>query len=101
MVNYSSYEGKLIQMAESYPIYSREDDYTIIGYTDIGDMAVITHSDLKADYHEVIITSGKYMGVDTLALFNDDLKKSVFVFNNIDKGDVVYIKGKKVKSVFV
>ena len=41
MVNYTSFKGKLFIMTEEYPIYDRKDDDKIIGYTSIGDMAVI------------------------------------------------------------
>jgi hypothetical protein len=85
-------------MTEPYPIYSRENDDEIIGYTKVGDMAVVTHSDFKDDYHEVSIVSGKYTGVDTLALNNDDLYISTFVMNHIDDHKVVYVNGQKVNS---
>lgn len=85
-------------MTSPYPIYDREDDDKIIGHTKIGDMAVITYSDFKDDYHEVTIISGEYTGVDTLALNNDDLYFSVFVMNHIDNHEIVYVNGNKVVS---
>lgn len=88
-------------MTEPYPIYDREDDDKIVGYTNIGDMAVITHSDFKDDYHEVTIISGEYTGVDTLALNNDDLYVSVFVVNHIDNHEVVYVNGTRVDCELV
>lgn len=101
MVNYANYKYRLIEMTRPYPIYDRDDDNKIIGYTKAGDRAVVVHSDLKDNYHEVVIVSGEYTGVDTLALSNKDLSMSVFILNNIDKHDLVYINGKKVKCEFV
>ena len=98
MIHYTNCRGRLIKMTEPYPIYDREEDDKVIGYTNIGDMAVITHCDFKDDYHEVSIVSGKYTGVDTLALDNGDLYKSIFITNNIDNHNVVYINGHKVRS---
>lgn len=96
MVSYSSYHGKLIKMVEPYPIYDKEDE--VVGYTEIGDMAVVTLADEDQDYYETVIVSGKYTGVDTLALNGKDLQKSVFIFNEIDYcGSEVRIKNKKVK----
>lgn len=98
MINYFNCRGKLIKMTEPYPIYSRENDDEIIGYTKVGDMAVVTYSDVKEDYHEVAIISGEYTGVDTLALNNEDLYRSVFITNNIDNHKFVYVNGHKVAS---
>lgn len=49
MRNFTKFDGKLIKMNKEYPIYSREDDEEdkIVGYTSVGDMAVITFSDIK------------------------------------------------------
>ena len=68
MVNYANYKCRLIEMTRPYPIYDREHGNEIIGYTKAGDRAVITHSNLKDNYHETMIVSGEYTGVDTLAL---------------------------------
>ena len=102
MIGYAKFEGRLIRMAESYPIYDREDDNKVIGYTKAGDMAVITFADSLYDegYYETIIVSGKYIGVDTLALNNSDIKKSTFIFNEIDRHEIVHIDGKKVNFEF-
>ena len=101
MVNYANYKYRLIEMTRPYPIYDRNDDDKIIGYTKAGDRAVVVHSDLKDNYHEVVIVSGEYTGVDTLALSNKDLNMSVFIFNHIEEQDLFYINGKKVKSKIV
>ncbi len=101
MASYTNYKNRLIEMTRPYPIYDRDDDNKIIGYTKAGDRAVITYSDFKDNYHETVIVSGEYTGVDTLALSNRDLNMSLFIFNNIDKHDVIYINGKKVKCEFV
>lgn len=99
MIDYGSYKGRLIKMMESYPIY--DDNESIIGHTEIGDMAVITYSAPLESYHEVIVVSGKYMGVDTLALNNDDMEKSIFVLNSIDNYGTVRIRSNDVKYEYV
>ena len=102
MVSYSQYRGKLIKMTEAYPIYDREDDRIVIGHTEIGDMAVVTFADQESDYYEMMIVSGKYIGVDTLALNGKDLEKSIFIFNQIDYcGSFVSVQGKKVKHEYL
>lgn len=102
MVSYPKYKGKLIKMVEPYAIYDREDDHIIIGYTEVGDMAVVTFANESEDYYEVMIVSGEYIGVDTLALNGKDLEKSIFVFNNIDYcGSFVSVQGKKVKHEYL
>lgn len=99
MMRYSNYKYRLIEMTRPYPIV--DDDNNIIGHTKAGDRAVVVHSDIKDNYHEVVIVSGEYTGVDTLALSNNNLNTSVFIFNNIDKHEVVYINGARVKCEFV
>ena len=47
---------------------------------------------MKKEYFETIIISGKYIGVDTLALNLKDIKKSIFVFNKIDGEQSVCIR---------
>ena len=98
MVNYTSFKGKLFIMTEEYPIYDRKDDDKIIGYTSIGDMAVITYENMEEEYFETVIVSGKYIGVDTLALNLKDIKKSTFVFNKIDGEQSVCIRDMNVDT---
>ena len=45
MTNYSKFEGKIIRMNKPYPITNDEDE--ILGYTEVGDMAVITFAEIK------------------------------------------------------
>lgn len=71
-------------LQEKYPIYDPEDDQKIIGYTDIGDKYVVTLEDKVCDYYEGMLVSGKYAGVDSLALNKRDLQKSIFLFSSID-----------------
>ena len=102
MISYPEYKGKLIKMVEKYPIYDREDDHVVIGHTEIGDMAVVTYVNKDEDYYEMMIVSGKYIGVDTLALNGKDLEKSIFVFNQIDYcGSIVSVQGKEVKNEYL
>jgi len=108
MTNYYSFNGKLIKMNKPYPITNEEDE--IIGYTEIGDMAVITFAEIKyktgykklvdisdervigipfdtekeEGYFETVIVSGKFIGVDSLALDLSDIMDSTFIFNHID-----------------
>ena len=87
MRNYAKLEGKLIRMNKPYPIYSRKDEKedNVIGNTEIGDMAVITYvGKEKEGYFENVIVSGKYVGVDSLALDFKDIADSTFIFNKID-----------------
>ena len=98
MISYASFKGKLLIMTEEYPIYDREDDNKVIGYTSIGDMAVITYENMEEEYFETVIVSGKYIGVDTLALNLKDIKKSTFVFNKIDGEQSVYIRDMNVDT---
>ena len=129
MKNYAKFEGKLIRMNKEYPIYSREDgkDDEVIGWTAIGDMAVITYADIKEKqnhntalkisdeiefgipistgveegYFETIIVSGKYIGVDSLALDLDDIADSTFIFNKIDGEMTTYIQNRKIKYEYI
>lgn len=101
MVNYGSYINKMVKLQEEYPIYDRKDDNQIIGYTNIGDIYVVTLEDKKDDYYEGVLVSGKYAGVDTLALSKKDLDKSVFLFNKIDDLGKVSIRGKAVKYEYI
>lgn len=121
MTNYSGFEGKLIRMNRPYPITNDEDE--ILGYTEVGDMAVITFAEIKnrigrrkvADisdelgiailfdtgkeegYFETVIVSGKYIGVDSLALDLSDIMESTFIFNNKDNNGTVTINNREIK----
>lgn len=97
MINYSSFKGKIIRMNEPYPIINEDDE--ILGYTTIGDMAVITLAD--KDYFETVIISGKFIGVDSLALNLSDIMKSTFVFNSINYNNEVMIQNKEVKYEYI
>lgn len=101
MINYGSYRSKLVKLQKEYPIYDREDDNQIIGYTSIGDMYVVTLENKKDDYYEGVLVSGKYAGVDTLALSSKDLNKSVFLFNEIDDFGKVSVCDKPVKYEYI
>lgn len=111
MTNYSKFEGKIIRMNKPYPITNDEDE--ILGYTEVGDMAVITFAEIKnkigyrkvaeisdelsitipfntekeEGYFETVIVSGKFIGVNSLALDLTDIKESTFIFNNINNKD--------------
>lgn len=125
MTNYSKFEGKIIRMNKPYPITNDEDE--ILGYTEVGDMAVITFSELKnkigyrkvADisdelgivipfdtgkeegYFETVIVSGKFMGVDSLALDLTDIKESTFIFNNKDKNGIAVIDNREINYEYI
>lgn len=129
MRNFTKFEGKLIRLNKEYPIYSREDDKEdeVIGYTTIGDMAVITFAEVKEKseyksiqkisedleisipvstrkeegYFETVIVSGKYIGVDSLALDLDDIAESIFIFNKIDGEMDTYIQDRKINCEYV
>ena len=125
MTNYSKFEGKIIRMNKPYPITNDEDE--ILGYTEVGDMAVITFAELKnkigyrkvADisdklgiaipfdtgkeegYFETVIVSGKFIGVNSLALDLTDIKESTFIFNNKDKNGIVVIDNIEINYEYV
>lgn len=120
MANYYSFNGKLIKMNKPYPITNEKDE--IVGYTEIGDMAVITFSEIKnktgykklanisdewvigipfdtekeEGYFETVIVSGKFIGVDSLALDLADIMDSTFIFNNIDNKGTVMITDRQI-----
>ena len=125
MTNYSKFEGKIIRMNKPYPITNDEDE--ILGYTEVGDMAVITFAELKnkigyrkvADisdelgivipfdigkeegYFETVIVSGKFIGVDSLALDLTDIKESTFIFNNKDKNGIAVIDNREINYEYI
>ena len=125
MANYSKFEGKIIRMNKPYPITDDEDE--ILGYTEVGDMAVITFAELKnkigyrkaADisdelgiaipfdtgkeegYFETVIVSGKFIGVDSLALNLSDITESTFIFNDKDYNGTATINNREIKYEYV
>lgn len=120
MINYSDFKGKLIKMNKSYPIYNDNDD--IIGYTQPGDMAVITFAEIKKavdisdeltigipfntskeeGYFETVIVSGDFIGVNSLSLnLSDIAKNSVFLFNKIDDKGMITISDRKINYEYV
>ena len=125
MTNYSKFEGKLIRMNKPYPITNDEDE--ILGYTEIGDMAVITFAEIKnktgykklvdisdelvigipfdtekeEGYFETVIVSGKFIGVDSLALDLTDIKESTFIFNNKDNNGIAVIDNREINYEYI
>lgn len=125
MTNYSRFEGKLIRMNKPYPITNDEDE--ILGYTEAGDMAVITFAKIKnkigyrkmanisdelgivipfdtgkeEGYFETVIVSGKFIGVDSLALNLSDIIESTFIFNKKDNNGTITINNREVQYEYV
>lgn len=125
MTNYSKFEGKIIRMNKPYPITNDEDE--ILGYTEAGDMAVITFAEIKnkigyrkvADisdeldivipfdtekeegYFETVIVSGKFIGVDSLALDLTDIMESTFIFNNKDNNGITTIDNREINYEYL
>ena len=125
MTNYSKFEGKIIRMNKPYPITNDEDE--ILGYTEVGDMAVITFAELKnkigyrkledisdelgivipfdtgkeEGYFETVIVSGKFIGVNSLALDLTDIKESTFIFNNKDDNGIVVINDREINYEYI
>ena len=125
MTNYSKFEGKIIRMNKPYPITNDEDE--ILGYTEVGDMAVITFAEIKnkigyrkvADisdelciaipfdtwkeegYFETVIVSGKFIGVNSLALDLNDIKESTFIFNNKDDNGIATIDNREINYEYI
>lgn len=82
-------------MNHAYPICDEND--SPIGYTKIGDMAVITLADVNEEgYFETVIVSGEFIGIDTLALNLRDIMNSTFIFNKLDNNGDVSIDGEDV-----
>lgn len=125
MTNYSKFEGKIIRMNKPYPITNDEDE--ILGYTEVGDMAVITFAEIKnkigyrkvakisdelsitipfntgkeEGYFETVIVSGKFIGVNSLALDLTDIKESTFIFNNKDDDGIAVIDDREINYEYV
>ena len=125
MTNYSKFEGKIIRMNKPYPITNDKDE--ILGYTEVGDMAVITFAEItnkigyrkvaeisdelsiaipfntgkEEGYFETVIVSGKFIGVDSLALDLTDIKESTFIFNNKDKNGIVVIDNREINYEYI
>lgn len=125
MTNYSKFEGKIIRMNKPYPITNDEDE--ILGYTEVGDMAVITFAEIKnkigyrkvaeisdelsitipfntekeEGYFETVIVSGKFIGVNSLALDLTDIKKSTFIFNNKDDNGIATIDNREINYEYI
>ena len=125
MINYQNFENKIIRMNKPYPITNDEDE--ILGYTEVGDMAVITFAEIKnkigyrkvADisdelyiaipfdtgkeegYFETVIVSGKFIGVNSLALDLTDIKESTFIFNNKDNNGITTIDNREINYEYI
>ncbi len=125
MTNYSKFEGKIIRMNKPYPITNDEDE--ILGYTEVGDMAVITFAEIKnkigyrkvaeisdelsitipfntekeEGYFETVIVSGKFIGVNSLALDLTDIKESTFIFNNKDNNGIATIDNREINYEYI
>lgn len=125
MTNYSKFEGKIIRMNKPYPITNDEDE--ILGYTEVGDMAVITFAEIKnkigyrkvaeisdelsitipfntekeEGYFETVIVSGKFIGVNSLTLDLTDIKESTFIFNNKDNNGIATIDNREINYEYI
>lgn len=125
MTNYSKFEGKIIRMNKPYPITNDEDE--ILGYTEVGDMAVITFAEIKnkigyrkvaeisdelsitipfntkkeEGYFETVIVSGKFIGVNSLALNLTDIKESTFIFNKKDDNGIATIDNREINYEYI
>lgn len=125
MTNYSKFEGKIIRMNKPYPITNDEDE--ILGYTEVCDMAVITFAEIKnkigyrkvaeisdelsitipfntgkeEGYFETVIVSGKFIGVNYLALDLTDIKESTFIFNNKDDNGIATIDNREINYEYI
>lgn len=112
-------------MNKPYPITNDEDE--ILGYTEVGDMAVITFAEIKnkigyrkvaeisdelsiaipfntgkeEGYFETVIVSGKFIGVNSLALDLTDIKESTFIFNNKDDNGIAVIDNREINYEYV
>ena len=125
MINYQNFENKIIRINKPYPIRNDEDE--ILGYTEVGDMAVITFAEIKnkigyrkvaeisdelciaipfdtgkeEGYFETVIVSGKFIGVNSLALDLTDIKESTFIFNNKDDNGITTIDNREINYEYI
>ena len=96
MISYPEYKGKLIKMVDEYPIYDREDDHVVIGYTEIGDMAVQKRGGVgtkikftnKNDYIWRTV-SGKT--TDKIIIFTNKGQNYTLSLSNFPIGEEIYI----------
>lgn len=112
-------------MNKPYLITNEEDE--VLGYTEIGDMAVITFAEIRNNtgykklvdlsdelvigipfdtekeegYFETVIVSGKFIGVDSLALDLLDIMDSTFIFNNVDNKGAIMIDNRQINYEYL
>lgn len=98
MINIHTWKDKIIMLNKKYPVYGTND--RVIGYTAVGDKAVITYQDENMDYFETIIISGKYTGVNTLALDKKDMESSTLVIDKAFSYQQYFFNNKEIKTYY-
>lgn len=78
-----------------------------IGYREVADISdelgiAIPFDTVKEEgYFETVIVSGKFIGVDSLALNLSDITESTFIFNDKDYNGTVTINNREIKYEYV
>jgi hypothetical protein len=98
MINIHTWKDKIIMLNKKYPVYGTND--RVIGYTAVGDKAVITYQDENMDYFETILISGKYTGVNTLALDKKDIESSTLVIDKAFSYQQYFFNNKEIKTYY-
>lgn len=98
MINIHTWKDKIIMLNKKYPVYGTND--RVIGYTAVGDKAVITYQDENMDYFETILISGKYTGVNTLALDKKDMESSTLVIDKAFSYQQYFFNNKEIKTYY-
>lgn len=98
MINIHTWKNKIIMLNKKYPVYGTND--RVIGYTAVGDKAVITYQDENMDYFETILISGKYTGVNTLALDKKDIESSTLVIDKAFSYQQYFFDNKEIKTYY-
>lgn len=98
MINIHTWKDKIIMLNKKYPVYGTND--RVIGYTAVGDKAVITYQDENMDYFETILISGKYTGVNTLALDKKDIEGSTLVIDKAFSYQQYFFNNKEIKTYY-
>ena len=52
-------------------------------------------------YFETVIVSGKFIGVNSLALDLTDIKESTFIFNNKDNNGITTIDNREINYEYI
>ena len=69
--------------------------------TDEMEIGIPVSTGEEEGYFETMIVSGKYAGIESLALDLDDIAASTFIFNKLDGETTTYIQDRSINFEFV